>query len=75
MRERLEQRLKELTAEFEAGQQMLAELEARQAALRDTMLRLDGAITVLREELEAVGQAGEDPSPGPDGALAATPPT
>jgi septal ring factor EnvC (AmiA/AmiB activator) len=74
VRERLEQRLKELTAEFEAGQQMLAELEARQAALRDTLLRLDGAITVLREELEAADQAREDPSPGPEGALAATPP-
>ena len=57
MRERLEQRLKELEAEYEAGQKMLAELEARQATLRDTLLRIKGAVTVLKEELEAANQA------------------
>ncbi len=72
MRERLERRLEELTAEYEAGQKMLAELEARQAALRDTLLRINGAMTVLKEEL-AADQPPEDTPPGADGAAAAAP--
>lgn len=51
MKKQLEQRLQELKAEFEAGQKMLAELEARQASLRETLLRISGAIQVLEEEL------------------------
>ncbi|HEY0735980.1 MAG TPA: hypothetical protein VGD69_13790 [Herpetosiphonaceae bacterium] len=56
MRERLESRLAALKAEFEAGQKMLAELEAKQASLRDTLLRISGAVQVLEEELVAEGQ-------------------
>jgi hypothetical protein len=52
LREQLERRLTALRAEFEEGRRMLADLETRQAALRDTMLRLVGAITVLEEELD-----------------------
>lgn len=63
MRDRWEQRLKELEAEYAAGQQMMAELEARQAALRNTMLRIEGAMTVLREELAPTDQAREDAPP------------
>lgn len=51
MKEQLEQRLKELKAEFESGQKMLAELEARQTTLRESLLRISGAIQVLEEEL------------------------
>ena len=51
MRDRLEQRLRELKAEFESGQKALAELEAKQANLRNTLLRISGAIQVLEEEL------------------------
>jgi predicted nuclease with TOPRIM domain len=51
MREQLEKRLAELRAELESGQRALAELEQKQAALRDTMLRISGAIQVLEEEL------------------------
>ena len=51
MKDQLEQRLKELKAEFESGQKMLAELEAKQANLRDSLLRISGAIQVLEEEL------------------------
>lgn len=57
MKEQLEQRLLELKAEFESGQKMLAELEARQANLRDSLLRISGAIQVLEEEL---GNYNED---------------
>jgi predicted nuclease with TOPRIM domain len=51
MKAQLEQRLRDLKAEFEAGQKMMAELEAKQANLRDTLLRISGAIQVLEEEL------------------------
>jgi hypothetical protein len=67
LRERLEQRLKALQAEFETGQKMLADLEAQRASLRDTMLRLAGAITVLQEELDAT--AGDN-QPEPAGEAA-----
>lgn len=51
MRQQLEKRLQELKAEFTTGQRMLAELEAKQATLRETLLRITGAIQVLEEEL------------------------
>jgi len=60
MRQKLEQRLEQLKAEFEAGQKMLTELEAKQANVRETMLRISGAIQVLEEELAA------DQPPGPE---------
>ena len=49
MSEQLEERLKALEAEFETGKKMLAEAEARAATLRSTLLRISGAIQVLRE--------------------------
>lgn len=61
MREQLERRLQELKAEFEAGQSMLAEHETKQANLRETMLRISGAIQVLEEALNQEDQpAGDD---------------
>ena len=51
MREQLERRRDALKAEFEAGQKALAELEGRTTALRNTLLRISGAIQVLEEEL------------------------
>jgi predicted nuclease with TOPRIM domain len=51
VREKLEQRLTELRAEYDSGQRALAELEQKQATLRDTVLRISGAIQVLEEEL------------------------
>jgi prefoldin subunit 5 len=43
------ERLKTLEAEFQKGQQMLAELDQRRAEIRDTLLRIGGAIQVLKE--------------------------
>jgi len=60
MKQQLEQRLEELRTEFESGQKMLAELEARQANLRDSLLRISGAIQVLEEELAEETQPGTD---------------
>jgi predicted nuclease with TOPRIM domain len=59
MKDQLEQRLNELKAEFEAGQRMLAELEAKRANLQESMLRISGAIQVLEEELAKSGQPTE----------------
>ena len=51
MKQQLEQRLKELRAEYASGQKSLAELENKQEALRSTLLRISNAITVIEEEL------------------------
>jgi len=59
MREQAERRVSELKAELQKGQQVLAELEARQADLRQTLLRISGAIQVLEELL-----AGTEPAAG-----------
>lgn len=57
MKERLEERLKALKTEFEAGQEMLADLESKQVNLQQTMLRISGAIQVLEELLAQDNQA------------------
>jgi uncharacterized coiled-coil protein SlyX len=62
MRERLEQRLQELKIEFDKGEQTLRELEEQAATVRQTLLRISGAIQVLEEEL---GDTDE-----PDGVVA-----
>jgi len=51
MREQLQNRLAELKAEFESGQQHLAEVENQAAQLRQTLLRISGAIQILEEML------------------------
>jgi predicted nuclease with TOPRIM domain len=58
VREQLQSRLDELKKEFEAGQARLQELELQQARLRETMLRISGAIQVLEEMLAADQGAG-----------------
>jgi hypothetical protein len=59
MQAQMEQRLSELRAEHQKGQQMLAETEAKAADLRQTLLRITGAIQVL-EELLADGAAAQN---------------
>ena len=69
MHEAIEARLAELRAERERGEEMLAELQARQAALRDTLLRINGAIQVLEELRQQDGGGADDP-PAPSIAAA-----
>lgn len=60
MKQQLVDRLQELKAEFESGQKALAEMEAKQANMRNTLLRISGAIQVLEEELaKAAKSSGE----------------
>ncbi len=61
MQDQLEQRLNELKAEFQAGQKMLVELEAKQANLQQTLLRISGAMQVLEELLN--GTSADAPYP------------
>ncbi|AOW99222.1 hypothetical protein BJP34_06915 [Moorena producens PAL-8-15-08-1] len=56
MKEQLEKRLQQLKAEYESGQKVLAELETKQANVKETLLRIAGAIQVLEEELKNAQQ-------------------
>jgi predicted nuclease with TOPRIM domain len=69
----LEQRRRELKAEFESGQKMLAKLETRQANLRETLLRISGAIQVLEELLAQPSPAAPDDPEPPEGVEEASP--
>jgi len=63
MNQQLIDRLSNLENEFQTGQRRLAELEARESDLRSRLLRISGAIQVLRELLEAPAEAAPDPAP------------
>jgi predicted nuclease with TOPRIM domain len=64
MKEQLQQRLQTLRSEYEAGQKVLADLEAKQMNVQQTLLRIGGAIQVLEELLaEESGEAGEAANP------------
>jgi predicted nuclease with TOPRIM domain len=65
MREQLQTRLAVLKKEFETGQTRLQELERQQAFLRETLLRISGAIQVLEELLaeRSPGEANEAQAP------------
>lgn len=71
MEEQLQKRVTELEAEYRAGQEMLAELEAKRTDLQQTLLRISGAIQVLREILGADSHsAGNGAEPAQPGGLA-----
>ena len=53
MEDKLQSRLESLKREFETGQARLRELEMQQVNLRETLLRISGAIQVLEELLAA----------------------
>ncbi|QMS92056.1 hypothetical protein HUN01_32285 [Nostoc edaphicum CCNP1411] len=58
MKEQLEKRLAELKAELVSGQKVMADLEMKQANLRDTLLRISGAIQILEEITSSTEQNG-----------------
>jgi len=49
MQQKINHRLKTLKAEMEAGQKLLVEYEEKQRNVRETLLRISGAIQVLEE--------------------------
>jgi len=57
MHDKLNERLSQLKSEFESGQKVLRDLEVRQQDVRDTLLRIGGAIQVLEEMLKSEGGA------------------
>jgi uncharacterized protein (DUF3084 family) len=57
MKEQLEQRLEQLKTEFQKGQQMLMDAEQQVKNLQESLLRINGAIQVLEEELKKYDEA------------------
>lgn len=63
----MSEKLATLEEEYRKGQKMLAELDERRGQIRDTLLRISGAIQVLQElgaqqqspELLAVSGSGD----------------
>jgi uncharacterized coiled-coil protein SlyX len=72
MRERLEQRLQKLKAEFGDGEKALQDLETQVTTVRQTLLRISGAIQVLEEELGHTDQTGRDDGHEPSANARAT---
>jgi predicted nuclease with TOPRIM domain len=60
LKKQLEQRLAELEEEYESGQKFLAELEERKSSVNETLLRITGALQVLKEELDKAAMAEQD---------------
>ena len=62
MKEALASRLETLRAEHIKGAQRLRELQAQQVDVEQTILRIEGAITVLQELVGVQANADIDPS-------------
>ncbi|MFD3401568.1 hypothetical protein ACFWUU_12850 [Kribbella sp. NPDC058693] len=59
-REQAQSRLSELQREYEVGQRRLQEVMAQEVTLRETLLRISGAIQVLEE---LTGRPSDEPAP------------
>ena len=64
MTDRLRERLEDLRRELSDGEGVIAELQARQSQVRETLLRISGAVQVLEEVLQEE-EAEAPPSPVP----------
>jgi hypothetical protein len=65
-REELRERLRTLEEEYDKGQRMLRENELQRVQLEQTVVRIDGAMAVLRELLDGStnGRVTADPTGG-----------
>ena len=82
MTEQLQARLDELKQEYQLGESRLRELTQQEVLLRETLLRISGAVQVLSELIESSGtpdgdaaaasRSGDDPAAEPL-AMPATP--
>ena len=61
MQDRMRERLQELRQEWNSGNQRLAQVEAEHQRIRETLLRIAGAIQVLEEELSSLDSDGSPP--------------
>lgn len=59
MKEQVDKRLVELKNEFEHGQKILEDLDARREQAKQSLLRISGAIQVLEEILKEEEQTKE----------------
>jgi len=59
MQNQMEERLEELQRELETGQKRLRELETEQVFVRETCLRISGAIQVLQELIRAAREESD----------------
>jgi hypothetical protein len=57
MKEQVDKRLAELKNEFERGQKILEDLDARREQAKQSLLRISGAIQVLEEILKEEEQS------------------
>lgn len=62
MRGQLIKRLESLKTEFEQGEKMLADLDAKREQVSQTMLRISGAIQILEEILKEGESVADKPS-------------
>ena len=65
MREQLQERVASLQGDFDRGNERLKQLEDEADKLRETLLRIAGAVQVLTEELERTEDAGDGETAGP----------
>lgn len=74
MNEPIQQRLATLRAEYDKGQERLRALHREEAELRETLLRIEGAMMVLNEMARlAPASSGADALSPPDPAPLGTP--
>jgi len=59
MKEQIKNRIESLRMEYRTGQEVLAELEGREASVKLTLTRISGAIQVLEELLQENDLAAE----------------
>jgi predicted nuclease with TOPRIM domain len=59
MKEQIKNRIESLRMEYRTGQEVLAELEGREASVKLTLTRISGAIQVLEELLQENDPAAE----------------
>jgi hypothetical protein len=52
MKTKLEERLDSLKSEHDNGQKMLADIDAKRKNISDTLLRIEGAMAILKELVE-----------------------
>jgi septation ring formation regulator EzrA len=68
MQEKMQARLAELRQEYQKGQAQLQELMKQESFLRETLLRISGAIQVI-EEMLAQGQENLKSQEAPSGPM------